>query len=49
MQELETTKAGLQSDVTKLDVLFNEMIQMCLWFVISPTIALDYNQSTIKG
>jgi len=31
MQELEATKADLQSDPSKLDVLFSEMIQMSLW------------------
>ncbi len=33
MQGLEATKADLQSDPSKLDVLFSEMIQMSLWFV----------------
>ena len=31
MHELEETKEELQSDPSKIAVLFNEMIQMCLW------------------
>ncbi|EJD04787.1 DUF89 domain-containing protein [Fomitiporia mediterranea MF3/22] len=31
MHELEETGAGLEKDPEKLAVLFNEMIQMCLW------------------
>ena len=31
MHELEETKADLETDSTKLETLFNEMIQMCLW------------------
>ncbi|OCB87966.1 DUF89 domain-containing protein [Sanghuangporus baumii] len=31
MHEFEETKAELEEDPSKLDVLFNEMIQMCLW------------------
>jgi len=31
MNELDSDKEGLRSDPEKLKVLFNEMIQMCLW------------------
>jgi hypothetical protein len=31
MNELESQKATLESDPAKLEVLFKEMIQMCLW------------------
>lgn len=33
MYELESTKNELDSDPSKIAVLFNEMIQMCLWYV----------------
>ncbi|KAH8115112.1 DUF89 domain-containing protein [Phellopilus nigrolimitatus] len=33
MHELEETKSDIESDASKLAVLFNEMLQMCLWFV----------------
>ncbi|KIP06641.1 hypothetical protein PHLGIDRAFT_514562, partial [Phlebiopsis gigantea 11061_1 CR5-6] len=35
MHELEAEKESLQSDPTKLAVLFKEMIQMCLWYDLS--------------
>ncbi|KAL5510965.1 hypothetical protein ACEPAG_3684 [Sanghuangporus baumii] len=31
MHEFEETRSELKKDPSKLDVLFNEMIQMCLW------------------
>jgi hypothetical protein len=33
MHELESEKVKLQGDPDKLEVLFKEMIQMCLWLV----------------
>jgi hypothetical protein len=33
MYELESEKVKLQEDPDKLEVLFREMIQMCLWLV----------------
>ena len=33
MHELESEKAKLEGDPDKLEVLFKEMIQMCLWLV----------------
>lgn len=35
MQELQQEHVKLESDPEKLGVLFKEMIQMCLWFVLS--------------
>jgi len=35
MHEIETEKEKIQSDPTKLSVLFKEMIQMCLWYLSS--------------
>jgi hypothetical protein len=31
MKELENTKSELENDPEKLAVLYNEMVQMCLW------------------
>ena len=33
MHEIEDQKAILESDPDKLEVLFKEMVQMCLWWV----------------
>jgi damage-control phosphatase, subfamily III len=33
MHELQDQKATVESDPDKLEVLFKEMIQMCLWCV----------------
>jgi hypothetical protein len=43
MHELESQKSTLRSDPDKLDVLFKEMIQICLWWVdlaVCPIMAL---------
>jgi hypothetical protein len=43
MHELESQKLTLRSDPDKLDVLFKEMIQICLWWVdlaVCPIMAL---------
>lgn len=31
MQELDETRADVESDAAKLAVLYGEMVQMCLW------------------
>lgn len=34
MQDLESEKESLIAEPAKLDILWNEMIQMCLWYVL---------------
>ena len=50
MHELEEEKSALESDPDKLQVLFKEMIQMCLWCVrmASPT-HLHFIHSSSQG
>ena len=41
MHELERDKAKLAADPQNLNVIFKEMIQMCLWCVLGRVIRVD--------
>jgi hypothetical protein len=52
MEEMETKKHELSSDsseaLEKLHVLFDEMIQMCLWCVVLPSFPLCSRQVILR-
>lgn len=41
MHELDRDKTKLASDPQNLNVIFKEMIQMCLWYVLRPATLPD--------
>lgn len=42
IHELGSDVEGIKSDPEKLKILFNEMIQMCLWWVSLPYLPLRF-------
>lgn len=49
MHELDRDKAKLISDPQNLNVIFKEMIQMCLWYVAGPGMLLDSFNAAYRG
>lgn len=50
MHELDSNKSALESDPDKLEVLFKEMIQMCLWYTNQANLEnTNWHSSVLPG